>query len=149
MLGKIKGKWRGWQKMRWLDSITDSTDMNLKQILGDSGGQRSLVCCNPWSCKSQTRLNEWRHMQRISRWHSDEESSYQCNTRDVGLIPGSARFPEIGNSKPLQKSFLENSMDGGAWQAIVYGVTKSWTWLSEYSISHRKREMSRSRQRNF
>ena len=30
MLGKIEGKSRrGWQRMRWLDSITDSVDMNL------------------------------------------------------------------------------------------------------------------------
>ena len=33
MLGKIEGKRRkGWQRMRWLDSITDSMDMNLSQL---------------------------------------------------------------------------------------------------------------------
>ena len=33
MLGKIEGKWRrGWQKMRWLDSITDSMNMNLAKL---------------------------------------------------------------------------------------------------------------------
>ena len=33
MLGKIEGKRRrGWQRMRWLDSITDSMDMNLSQV---------------------------------------------------------------------------------------------------------------------
>ena len=32
MLGNIEGKRRmGWQRMRWLDSITDSTDMNLSK----------------------------------------------------------------------------------------------------------------------
>ena len=34
---------------------------------------------------------------------------------------------EKGNSNPLQYSCLENPMDRGAWQAIVHGVTKSWT----------------------
>ena len=34
--------------MRWSDSITDSMDMNLKQTLGDSGEQGSLVCYSPW-----------------------------------------------------------------------------------------------------
>ena len=33
MLGKIEGRRRrGWQKMRWLDSITDSKDINLSQL---------------------------------------------------------------------------------------------------------------------
>ena len=32
MLGKIEGKRRGQQRMRWLDSITDSMDMNLSKL---------------------------------------------------------------------------------------------------------------------
>ena len=33
MLGKIEGRnGRGWQRMRWLDSITDSMDMNLSRL---------------------------------------------------------------------------------------------------------------------
>ena len=33
MLGKTKGRRRmGWQRMRWLESITDSTDMNLSKL---------------------------------------------------------------------------------------------------------------------
>ena len=32
MLGKIEGKRREWQRMRWLDSITDSMDMNLSKV---------------------------------------------------------------------------------------------------------------------
>ena len=44
MLGKIEGrKGRGWQRMRWLDDITDTVNMSLNK-LGDSRGQESLVC---------------------------------------------------------------------------------------------------------
>ena len=37
------------------------------------------------------------------------------DVRDAGSIPGSGRFPGIGNGNPLQYSRLENPMDGGAW----------------------------------
>ena len=48
MLGKTEGRRRrGRQRMRWLDGITDSMDMN-ESTLGDSEGQGSLVCCSPW-----------------------------------------------------------------------------------------------------
>ena len=49
------------------------------------------------------------------------------DTKDMGSIPGSGRSPGAGNGNPLQCSCLENSMDRGAWQAIVHGVTKNQT----------------------
>ena len=55
MLGKFKGnRKREWQRMRWLDSITDSMDMNQQTL----GGQRSLMCCSPWG-HSRTRFSAW------------------------------------------------------------------------------------------
>ena len=46
MLKKIEDKSRGQQRMRWLDSIIESMDMNLSKILRGSEGQESLVCCS-------------------------------------------------------------------------------------------------------
>ena len=46
------------------------------------------------------------------------------NAGDTGLIPGSGRSPREGNGNPLQYTCLENSMDRGAWQAVVHGITK-------------------------
>ena len=54
------------------------------------------------------------------------------DTRDVGLIPESGRFPGGGNGNLLQYSCLENSMARGAWRAtVVHVVAKSWTQLSD------------------
>ena len=40
-----------------------------------------------------------------------------------------------GNGTPLQYSCLEKPMDGGAWQAAVHGVVKSWTRLSDFTFT--------------
>ena len=40
-----------------------------------------------------------------------------------------------GNGTPLQYSCLENPMDGGAWWAAVYGVTKSQTQLGDFTFT--------------
>ena len=39
-----------------------------------------------------------------------------------------------GNGTPLQYSCLENLMDRGAWKAVVHGVAKSQTWLSDFTF---------------
>ena len=49
------------------------------------------------------------------------------NVGDQGLIPRLGRSPGEGNGNPFQYSCLENSMDRGAWRAIVHGIAKSWT----------------------
>ena len=61
---------------------------------------------------------------------SDSKAS-ACNVEDPGLIPGSGRSPGDANGNPLQYSCLENPLGRGAWWAIVYGVIKSWTRLSD------------------
>jgi len=48
------------------------------------------------------------------------------DARDVGLIPRLGRSPGVGTGNP-QYSCLENSMDRGAWKAIVHGLAKSHT----------------------
>ena len=57
MLGKIQGKRRGWQSMRWLDGIIDSKGYEFKQAPDDSEGQGSVGCCSPWG--SQRVGHNW------------------------------------------------------------------------------------------
>ena len=57
------------------------------------------------------------------------------NAGDQDLIPGSGRSPGEGNGNPFQYSCLENPMEGGAWSAIVHGVAKSRTRLSDFTFT--------------
>ena len=53
------------------------------------------------------------------------ESDQVLKKKNYGYVDGE------GNGNPLQYSCLENSMGKGAWQAIVHGVAKSQTRLSD------------------
>ena len=55
---------------------------------------------------------------------------------DIGLIPGSGRYPGGEHGNPLQYSCLENPMGQEAWGAMVHGVVQRQTilkWLSTHN----------------
>ena len=70
MLGKIEGRRRrGWQRMRWLDGITDSMDMSLGKLWDGEGG---LACCGSWGRKEldMTEQLNWLASQSAHRYYS-------------------------------------------------------------------------------
>ena len=57
MLGGIRGRRRReWQRMRWLDGITDLMDMSLSKLQELVMGQGSLACCSPWGHKESDMI---------------------------------------------------------------------------------------------
>ena len=146
MLGKTEGKRRrGQQRMRWLDSIRDSMNMNLSKLwemVEDRGAWHATVhgvAELDMLSDRTTRTAKKLHPSAVltspysppdSLGLGGQASAY--NAGDPGLIPGSGRSPGEGNGTPLQHSCLENPMDRGAWWATVHGVAKSRTRLSDF-----------------
>ena len=68
---------------------------------------------------------------------SGKESTCQCRRlRRHRFDTWTGKISEEGNGNSLQYSCLKNPMDWGAWQAIVHGVTKTWTQLSDWALAH-------------
>ena len=67
------------------------------------------------------------------RGSADKESTRSAG--DLGSIPGLGRSLGEGNGYLLQYSGLKNPMDRGAWWALLLGVAKSQTRLSDFHIT--------------
>ena len=90
-----------------------------------------VVILDPKTIKSVTVFLVFPHLFAMDFPGSSDCKEFACNVGYLGLIPGLGRSTEEGNVYPLQYSFLEYSMDRGAWWATVSRGTKSQTQLSD------------------
>ena len=67
----------------------------------------------------------------VSNGKKKKKKKTAYNAEDLDSISALGRYPGEGNHNPLQYSFLENSMDRGAWWETIYKVAKRQTRLCE------------------
>ena len=154
MLRKIEGRRRrGWERMRYLDGITDSRDMSLR-ISGN------------WWWTGKTGVLQSMGSQRVTQdWATERNWHFPmkylqtpCNSPRCHLVGFCCKWTTVSLEMGLRILSLKGQLncsiqfgiewkkqiathssilvwripvDRGAWRATVHGVTKSWTRLSD------------------
>ena len=143
MLGKIEGRKRRWQKMRWLDDITDSTVMNLGK-LRDGEGQGGLARCSPWGHK-ESDMTEWLNNSTTGNPDSNSPWKSPLRSRDCwdGMEPPRLQTEKAMASYSSTLAWKIPWMEEpGRLQSVgSLGVGHNWaTSLSLFTFMHWRRK---------
>ena len=101
----------------------------------DVWGKREATVMAPPPTRDSAVLPCFHSCLAFLHWHFPPQS-HPLHVGDLGSIPGSGKSPGEENGNPLQYSCLENSMDRGAWRAIVHCVAKESDTTEQITHTH-------------
>jgi len=109
MLGGIGGRRRrGRQRMRWLDGITDSMDVESQWTPGVGDGQGGLACCDSWGHKDSDMTERLITLEKKKKWNSWALNTHWISTfsKHWGLNRNQTWLPQDCLYKKLRSDSL-------------------------------------------